>query len=125
MGLYVTNKDPDLLSVVGSIHLLEEPLVSAVTEATSVICTTGTLYTSQPGRRLCTFSNKVVCNAGICSTRRHGELKGTLPFCSHLFQTLPIHISCGKLQTSESMSINQKYEVGDIAKNKVFFFFFF
>lgn len=133
----MTNKDPDRLSVLGSIHLLEDPLVSAVTEVTSVICTTRISYTSQKGRWLCTFLNKVVCNSGICLTLRHRELQRTFPFCSHLFQTLAIHISCGKLQTSESTSIDRsqkrrqewvmEYKVGDIAKmvKKVFFFFFF
>lgn len=94
--------------VLVSIHLPEDPLVSAVTEVTSVVCTIRSSYTSQQGRWLCTFMNKVVCNAAICLTLHHRELKRTFPFCSHLLQTLSIHISCGKLQTSESTSIDQK-----------------
>lgn len=107
-GFYVNNEDPDPLSVLVSIHLPEYPFISAVTEVTSVVCTTCSSYTSQQGRRLCTFVNKVVCNAAIRLTLHHRELKRTSPFCSHLLQTLSIHISCRKLQTSESTSIDQK-----------------
>jgi len=107
-GLHVNNKDPNLLSVLASIHLWEDPLVSAVTEVTSVICTTRVSFTSQQGRWLHTFFSKVVCNAGICLTLCHREPKRTFLVCSHFFQTLSIHISCGKLQTSQSISIDQR-----------------
>lgn len=125
-GLYVNNRDSDLLSVLRSTHLLEDPLVSAVAEVTSVICTSHISYTGQQGSWLCTLVNKVACNAGMCLTLRHRELQRISPFCSHLCQTLSIHISCGKLQISESTSIDRsqnrrqewvmEYKEGDIAR---------